>query len=131
MLASFFSKAMGILLVRSKDQVKTIKQDEKKSISSNRSNILTVYLLLSQNWFSYQFTCLQVFAFLKNQENFIQLLLHHLETSAIMNVVLKLVTEIEGLEMRQNILNVRAFNLNEIKFCKLTKNFNLQFFNSG
>ena len=59
-----------------------------------------------QNWLSYQFTCLQVLDFLKAKEHFITLLLNHIGTSAIMDLTLKLMTQVEGVEMRQNILNV-------------------------
>ena len=62
--------------------------------------------LAHQNWLSYQFTCLQVLDFLKAKENFIALLLKHLDTSAIMDLLLKLMTQVEGIETRQNILNV-------------------------
>lgn len=60
-----------------------------------------------QNWYSYQFTCLQVLEFLKSRQHCVDLLLQHLETSAIMDLILKLVTQVEGSDMRQNILNVR------------------------
>jgi len=62
-----------------------------------------------QNWYSYQFTCLQVLEFLKSRQRCVDLLLQHLETSAIMDLILKLVTQVEGSDMRQNILNVRCF----------------------
>ncbi|XP_020290990.1 serine/threonine-protein phosphatase 6 regulatory subunit 3 isoform X2 [Pseudomyrmex gracilis] len=77
LLASFFSKTIGVLVARKVDQ----------------------------NWYSYQFTCLQVLEFLKSRQRCVDLLLQHLETSAIMDLVLKLVTQVEGSEMRQNILN--------------------------
>jgi hypothetical protein len=69
---------------------------------------LTLFPLLPspQNWYSYQFTCFQVLEFLKSKENCISLLLKHLGTSAIMDLLLKLITCIEGAEMKQNILNV-------------------------
>lgn len=66
-----------------------------------------LYFHLFQNWYSYQFTCLQVLEFLKSRQRCVDLLLQHLETSAIMDLVLKLVTQVEGSDMRQNILNVR------------------------
>ncbi|KAJ8985553.1 hypothetical protein NQ317_019937 [Molorchus minor] len=47
----------------------------------------------------------QVLDFLKAKDTFISLLLKHLGTSAIMDFVLKLMTQIEGAEMRQNSLN--------------------------
>lgn len=77
LLASFFSKTIGVLVARKTDQ----------------------------NWYSYQFTCLQVLEFLKSKENCISLLLKHLGTSAIMDLMLKLITHVEGVEMKQNILN--------------------------
>ncbi|KAH0946482.1 hypothetical protein HN011_011282 [Eciton burchellii] len=77
LLASFFSKTIGVLVARKIDQ----------------------------NWYSYQFTCLQVLEFLKSRQRCVDLLLQHLETSAIMDLILKLVTQVEGSDMRQNILN--------------------------
>ncbi|XP_014598395.1 PREDICTED: serine/threonine-protein phosphatase 6 regulatory subunit 3 isoform X1 [Polistes canadensis] len=77
LLASFFSKTIGVLVARKSDQ----------------------------NWYSYQFTCLQVIEFLQGQQNCVDLLLQHLETSAIMDLILKLVTQVEGGHLRQNILN--------------------------
>ncbi|XP_050314209.1 serine/threonine-protein phosphatase 6 regulatory subunit 3 isoform X2 [Anthonomus grandis grandis] len=47
----------------------------------------------------------QVLDFLKAKETFLPLLMKHLETSAIMDLMLKLMTQVEGVEMRQNILN--------------------------
>ncbi|XP_012342045.1 serine/threonine-protein phosphatase 6 regulatory subunit 3 isoform X1 [Apis florea] len=76
LLASFFSKTIGVLIGR-------------KAV---------------QNWYSYQFTCLQLLEFLKSRQTCVDLLLQHLETSAIMDLVLKLVSQVEG-NMRQNILN--------------------------
>ncbi|XP_017892342.1 serine/threonine-protein phosphatase 6 regulatory subunit 3 isoform X2 [Ceratina calcarata] len=76
LLASFFSKTIGVLIGH-----KTV-----------------------QNWYSYQFTCLQLLAFLKSRQTCVDLLLRHLETSAIMDLVLKLVSQVEG-NMRQHILN--------------------------
>lgn len=64
--------------------------------------------LALQNWLSYQLTCLQVLDFLKGRDTFLPLLLKHLGTSAIMDLMLKLMTQDEGVEMRQNILNVRV-----------------------
>ncbi|XP_074101639.1 phosphatase 6 regulatory subunit 1-like protein fmt isoform X2 [Cotesia typhae] len=66
LLASFFSKIIGVLLIRKSDQV---------------------------------------LEFLKGRQKCVDRLLEHLETSAIMDLVLKLVTKVEGVDMRQNILN--------------------------
>ncbi|XP_058792576.1 serine/threonine-protein phosphatase 6 regulatory subunit 3 [Phymastichus coffea] len=75
LLASFFNKTLHALLRRASDQ----------------------------NWFSHQFVCLQVIESLKSRKNCIDLLLQHIETSAIMDLILILLTKIEGDEMRQNI----------------------------
>ncbi|XP_011502575.1 PREDICTED: serine/threonine-protein phosphatase 6 regulatory subunit 3 [Ceratosolen solmsi marchali] len=77
LLASFFSKTVHTLLRR------------------------TSY----QNWFSYQFACLQVLESFKNRKNWIDLLLQHIQTSAIMDLILVLVTKIESHEISQNISN--------------------------
>ncbi|CAH1101173.1 unnamed protein product [Psylliodes chrysocephalus] len=77
LLASYFSKVMGALIAKKTEQ----------------------------NWLSYQFTCLQVLDFLKAKDTFISLLLKHIGTSAIMDLMLKLMTQVEGVEMNQNILN--------------------------
>ncbi|ENN79829.1 hypothetical protein YQE_03652, partial [Dendroctonus ponderosae] len=47
----------------------------------------------------------QVLDFLKARDTFLPLLISHLGTSAIMDLMLKLMTQVEGIEMRQNILN--------------------------
>lgn len=47
--------------------------------------------------------------FLKEKENFINQLLKHLGTSAIMDLTLKLITEVGDVENRQNLLNVSIF----------------------
>ncbi|KAL1456445.1 hypothetical protein WDU94_001176, partial [Cyamophila willieti] len=56
-----------------------------------------------QHWYSYQYSCLQVIEFLKSQEDCIELFLRHLSTSAIMDLLLKLVTNIEGQEIKNNV----------------------------
>uniref|UniRef100_A0A224X782 Putative sap family cell cycle dependent phosphatase-associated protein n=1 Tax=Panstrongylus lignarius TaxID=156445 RepID=A0A224X782_9HEMI len=75
LLASFFSRTLSMLICRKTDQ----------------------------NWYSYQFTCLQVLEFLKSRENSLLLLLQHLGTSAIMDLTLKLITQVEGDEMQNNL----------------------------
>ncbi|CAG9856182.1 unnamed protein product [Phyllotreta striolata] len=77
LLASYFSKVMGALIAKKTEQ----------------------------NWLSYQFTCLQVIDFLKAKDTFISLLLKHIGISAVMDLMLKLMTQVEGVEMNQNILN--------------------------
>lgn len=77
LLASYVSKIMGALIAKKTEQ----------------------------NWLSNQFTCLQVLDFLKARDTFLPLLIKHLGTSAIMDLMLKLMTQVEGVEKRQNILN--------------------------
>lgn len=66
------------------------------------------YLLCFQHWYSYQYSCLQVIEFLKSQEDCIDLFLRHLSTSAIMDLLLKLVTNIEGQEIKNNVFSVSS-----------------------
>jgi len=76
LLTSFFSKAFGVLITRRSDQ----------------------------NWYSYQLTCLQVIEYIKTKPSFTSLLLKHMGTSAVMDLLLRLITCVEGTDMRQNIL---------------------------
>ncbi|KAJ1523259.1 hypothetical protein ONE63_001138 [Megalurothrips usitatus] len=76
LLASFFSKTLGILVARKSEQ----------------------------NWYLSQITCLKVLEFLQSKENCIPLLLSHLGTSAVMDFMLKLITQIEGPDIRQNLI---------------------------
>ncbi|XP_075230197.1 phosphatase 6 regulatory subunit 1-like protein fmt isoform X2 [Lycorma delicatula] len=75
LLASFFSRTMGILVTRGQEQ----------------------------NWYSYKLTCLQLLEFLKRKGTCIPLLMKHLGTSAIMDLTLKFVT-ISETEMKQEVL---------------------------
>ncbi|KAK6627785.1 hypothetical protein RUM44_010264 [Polyplax serrata] len=63
----------------------------------------TLSVLITRN--SEQFTCLKVLEFLKLKEDSISLLLKHLGTSAIMDLILKLVTKIEGSDLNDIALN--------------------------
>jgi len=76
LLTSFFSKAFGVLITRRPEQ----------------------------NWYSYQYTCLQVIEYIKVKEGFTGLLLTHIGTSAVMDLLLRLITCVEGTENKQNIL---------------------------
>merc|ERR1719249_200364 len=59
---------------------------------------------LAQNWYSYQYTCLQVIEYIKVKQGFTGLLLTHIATSAVMDLLLRLITCVEGTENKQNIL---------------------------
>lgn len=77
LLASFFSRTLSLLICRKSDQ----------------------------NWYSYQFTCLSVLDFLKSKGDSLTLLLKHLGTSAIMDLTLKLITQVEGEGMQRNLVD--------------------------
>ena len=62
-------------------------------------------LIGKQNWYSYQFTCLQVFEFLKKKD-FVAHILKHLATSAISDLLLRLITCVEGTNIKQGLLDV-------------------------
>ncbi|KAL7989987.1 hypothetical protein Chor_012653, partial [Crotalus horridus] len=68
LLASFFSKVMGILINRKTDQI---------------------------------------VAFLRKKDDFVNLLLHHIGTSAIMDLLLRLLTCVEQSQLRQDVFSVR------------------------
>merc|ERR1719400_2173246 len=76
LLTSFFSKAFGVLITRRPEQ----------------------------NWYSYQYMCLQVIEYIKVKQGFTGLLLTHIATSAVMDLLLRLITCVEGTENKQNIL---------------------------
>ncbi|XP_023342870.1 serine/threonine-protein phosphatase 6 regulatory subunit 3 isoform X2 [Eurytemora carolleeae] len=76
LLSSFFSKAFGVLITRRSDQ----------------------------NWYSYQFTTVQVLTYIKTRPGFTGLLLRHVHTSAVMDLLLRLITCVEGKENREMIL---------------------------
>ena len=84
--------------------------------------VSTVSLLsvctLVQNWYSYQYTCLQVIEYIKVKEGFTGLLLTHIATSTVMDLLLRLITCVEGTENKQNILTVSyyAIYLDFLKF---------------
>ena len=47
--------------------------------------------------------------YIKSKPKFTELLLTHLGTSAVMDLLLRLITYVEGNENKQNILTVREF----------------------
>lgn len=75
LLASFFSKVLGMLVQRRSEQ----------------------------NWYSYQFTCFQVLDFLKSKGDFVDLAAKHIGTSAIMDLLLRLICSVEEDEIRQSV----------------------------
>jgi serine/threonine-protein phosphatase 6 regulatory subunit 3 len=77
LLSSFFSKAFGVLITRKSEQ----------------------------NWYSYQYNCVQVFEFLKKKD-LVADLLRHIGTSAISDLILRLITCVDGTEIKQSLLDV-------------------------
>lgn len=53
----------------------------------------------------------QVIGFLKKKEDFIGQVLKHLDTSAMMDLVLRLISSVEPVCLRQEVLTVSAHNL--------------------
>ncbi len=49
--------------------------------------------------------------FLKNKEDFIGQVLKHLDTSAMMDLVLRLISSVEPVGLRQEVLTVSAHDL--------------------
>lgn len=47
-----------------------------------------------------------LFEYLKTKDNFVQLLLEHIETSAVMDLLLKLLTGVDNIDLRGAILKV-------------------------
>jgi len=57
------------------------------------------------------FLSLKMVDFLKSRGNFVDRLLYHLGVSAVMDVLLRLITCIESTECRNDCINVRSDNL--------------------
>merc|ERR1719262_851634 len=75
LLASYFSKAFSVILTRKSEQ----------------------------NWYDHQLICVQVIDFFKKKD-FVTLALRHVSTSAITDLVLRLITCIENGEIRTGML---------------------------
>ncbi|XP_025202577.1 serine/threonine-protein phosphatase 6 regulatory subunit 3 isoform X2 [Melanaphis sacchari] len=60
----------------------------------------------SQDWYTYQFNCLKALEKVSDKGNFIDLLLKHLDTSAIMDLIIKISTLLEGPPLRSNIFTL-------------------------
>lgn len=94
LLASFFSKVMGVLINRKTDQVPGAPR-RVFSRAQARGPVLT--------WGS---LCLQLVSFLRKKDDFVDLLLQHIGTSAIMDLLLRLLTCVERPQLRQDVVNV-------------------------
>ena len=67
-------------------------------------NLFSLFLPL-QNWYDHQFICVQIVDFLKKKE-FVKSSLQHIGTSAITDLVLRLITCMENGDIRTGILEV-------------------------
>lgn len=52
---------------------------------------------------------LQIVDFLRKREDFVDLMIKHIGTSAIMDLLLRMLTCIEPQQLRQDVLNVGSF----------------------
>lgn len=71
--------------------------------------ILTIFVwFMIYMWFTCEpfFFTLQIVAFLKKKDDFVDLIIKHIGTSAIMDLLLRLLTCIEPPQLRQDVLNV-------------------------
>ncbi|KAG8520593.1 Serine/threonine-protein phosphatase 6 regulatory subunit 1 [Galemys pyrenaicus] len=93
LLASFFSKVMGILINRKTDQVSGGRRE------AGRGGWTSPQLLTD--------ACSQLVSFLRKKDDFVDLLLQHIGTSAIMDLLLRLLTCVERPQLRQDVVNVR------------------------
>lgn len=55
-----------------------------------------------------QSLCPQLVSFLRKKDDFVDLLLQHIGTSAIMDLLLRLLTCVERPQLRQDVVNVSA-----------------------
>ena len=69
------------------------------------SSFTICYCFSFQNWYDYQYVCVQVIDFLKKKD-FVQHALKHIGTSAITDLVLRLMQCVDSGEIKHGILEV-------------------------
>ena len=67
--------------------------------------LIFFYCFFFQNWYDYQYVCVQVIDFLKKKD-FVQHALKHIGTSAITDLVLRLMQCVDSGEIKHGILEV-------------------------
>lgn len=105
LLASFFSKVMGILINRKTDQVRRTRA----RVVGRRAGARALLGRLSDEPDEPDERCPsgpQLVSFLRKKDDFVDLLLQHIGTSAIMDLLLRLLTCVERPQLRQDVVNV-------------------------
>ena len=74
------------------------------------------FIAFFQNWYDYQYVCVQVIDFLKKKD-FVQHALKHIGTSAITDLVLRLMQCVDSGEIKHGILEVIFLSFHNSFFC--------------
>jgi len=71
------------------------------------SKVFSVFITRrsEQDYFAYQYTCFQVVEYMKNKPNFLGLLLKHIHTSAILDLLLRFIKCVEGKDAKALVLD--------------------------
>lgn len=112
LLASFFSKTIGNLIARKTEQVPE-DQNFASGLSNWQMNLLTLRRSRWKLWWSsclrplqWSSSVFQLITFLKKKEGFIGLVLKHIDASAMMDLLLRLISCVEPAPLRQEVLHV-------------------------
>ena len=106
LLASFFSKTIGNLIARKTEQVQWERSWLTLLIHPTKYNWHTVYIYLYCYVDTQWLLSFQVIIFLKKKEGFIGLVLKHIDASAMMDLLLRLISCVEPAPLRQEVLHV-------------------------
>lgn len=111
LLASFFSKTIGNLIARKTEQVRCQNHDLGQSFAFLKKNGQLIYTLDNTMYLGFptrddETFLFQVISFLKKKEGFICLVLKHIDASAMMDLLLRLISCVEPASLRQEVLLV-------------------------